>query len=54
MFIALLSFVIAVMTFSLILTLVTQESRLGQSWSEPIVFLDKAVEPARQGRRFVK
>jgi hypothetical protein len=54
MFIALLSFVIAVMAFSLILTLVTQENRLGQSWSEPIVFLDKAVEPAREVRRFEK
>jgi hypothetical protein len=52
MFIALLSFVIAVMAFSLILTLVTQENRLGQSWSEPIVFLDKTVEPAREVRRF--
>jgi hypothetical protein len=54
MFIALLSFVIAVMTFSLILTLVTQENRLGQGWSEPVIFLDKAVEPGREVRRFEK
>jgi hypothetical protein len=54
MFIAILSFVIAVMTFSLILTLVTQENRLGQGWSEPVIFLDKAVEPGREVRRFEK
>ncbi len=54
MFIVLLSFVAAVMTFSLILTVVTQENRLEQSWSRPVIFLDKAVEPAREVRRLEK
>jgi hypothetical protein len=50
MFIALLSFIVAVMAFSIILTLVTQENRLEQNWSEQLVFLDKTVEPRRLGK----